>query len=54
MDFRVELTDQAKSDIAAIHAWLIAKEAGDAGVRWFASLRQAIDSLSALCAFHPS
>jgi plasmid stabilization system protein ParE len=48
MDFRVELTDQAKSDIAAIHAWLVAQEAGDAGARWFAALRQAIDSLRAL------
>ena len=48
MDFRVELTDQAKSDIAAIHGWLVAQEAGDAGARWFSSLRQAITSLSAL------
>ena len=42
MDFRVELIDQAKSDISAIHAWLVAHEAGEAGARWFASLRQAI------------
>jgi toxin ParE1/3/4 len=48
MDFRVELTDQAKSDIAAIHAWLTSQEAGDAGARWFAALRHAIDSLRTL------
>ena len=53
MDFRVELTDQAKSDIAAIHVWLVAHEAGDAGARWFAALRQAIDSLHALPARCP-
>ena len=53
MDFRVDLTDQAKSDISAIHAWLLAQEAGEAGARWFASLRQAISSLSALPARCP-
>ena len=53
MDFRVKLTDQAKSDVSAIHAWLLAQEAGDAGARWFSSLRQAISSLSVLPARCP-
>jgi len=53
MDFHVELTDQAKSDVAAIHAWLVDQEAGSAGTLWFAALRQAIDSLRALPARCP-
>ncbi len=53
MDFRVELTDQAKSDIAAIHTWLLGQAVGDAGAAWFAALRQAIDSLRRLPARCP-
>jgi plasmid stabilization system protein ParE len=50
MDFRVELSDQAQSDIAGIHEWLRSRHAGDAGERWFAALRAAIGSLTR----HPS
>ena len=53
MDFRVELTDQVKSDVSATPAWLVAQEASDAGARWFAALRQAISSLGALPARCP-
>ena len=53
MDFRVEVTDRAKSDIAAIYAWLTGQETGEAGVRWFAALRQAIGSLRSLPARCP-
>ena len=48
MDFRVELTDQAKQDIAALYAWLQSQHAGDAGARWFTALRAAITSLTNL------
>ena len=46
MDFRVELTDRAKRDIAAIYAWLQSRQAGDAGARWFMALRTAVASLA--------
>src|SRR5207248_34386 len=45
MDFRVELSDQAQRDIAAIYNWLRSQQAGDAGERWFVALRAAIASL---------
>ena len=48
MNFRVELTDQAKHDIVAIYAWLQTQDAGEAGARWLVSLREAINSLDAL------
>lgn len=48
MDFRVELADQAKHDIAAIYDWLHSQQAGDAGERWFVALRAAITSLASL------
>lgn len=48
MDFRVELSDQAKGDIAAIYEWLRSQQAGDAGERWFVDLEKAIRSLSQL------
>ena len=48
MAFRVELSDRAQSDIAAIYDWLRSQQAGDAGERWFVALRGAIASLSAL------
>lgn len=56
MDFRVELSDQAQRDIAAIHDWLRSQQAGDAGKRWFVALRSAIASLANLpsrCPFAP-
>jgi plasmid stabilization system protein ParE len=48
MSFRVELTQRAQRDIAAIHAWLQSEQAGEAGAKWFTSLRAAIDSLTLL------
>lgn len=48
MDFRVELTDRAQRDIAALHAWLQGEQAGEAGEKWFTALRAAIDSLASL------
>ena len=48
MDFRVELTDQAKHDIDAIYAWFRSQQAGDAGARWFMALRTAVASLANL------
>jgi plasmid stabilization system protein ParE len=48
MDFRVELSDRAQRDIAAIYDWLLSQKAGDAGERWFAALNAAIGSLASL------
>jgi len=48
MAFRVDLSDRAQSDIAAIYDWLISQHAGSAGERWFIALREAIASLSNL------
>ena len=48
MDFRVELSDQAQRDIAAIYDWLRSQQAGDAGEHWFLTLRGAIASLANL------
>ena len=31
MDFRVELSEQARRDIVAIYDWLESQQAGDAG-----------------------
>jgi plasmid stabilization system protein ParE len=45
MDFHVDLTDQAKRDIADIHNWLRSQHAGDAAERWFVALGAAIASL---------
>lgn len=47
MDFRVDLSEQAQRDVAAIYDWLLAEHAGDAGERWFVALRAAISSLAA-------
>ena len=41
MDFRVELSQQAQHDIAAIYDWLQSQQAGEAGERWFVALRTA-------------
>jgi toxin ParE1/3/4 len=48
MDFRVELSEQAQRDIAAIYDWLQLQQAGDAGERWFLALRAAVASLTKL------
>lgn len=46
MAFRVELSDRAQTDIAAIYDWLHSQQAGTGGERWFVALRDAIGSLS--------
>ena len=48
MAFRVELSDRAQADIAAIYDWFLSQQAGPAGERWFLGLREAIASLSTL------
>jgi plasmid stabilization system protein ParE len=48
MAFRVELSDRAQGDVAAIYDWLRSQQAGQAGERWFLALREAIASLSTL------
>ena len=48
MAFRVELSNRAQADIAAIYDWLRSQQAGQAGERWFLALREAIASLSTL------
>ena len=46
MTFRVETTAQAGRDSDAILEWLLAHHAGDAGIRWFTALTDAIASLA--------
>ena len=48
MAFRVELTTQAERDMDAIVEWLLAHQAGEAGLRWFRGLQEALQSLSFL------
>ncbi len=45
MTFRVELTAQAERDAGEILEWLSSQQAGDAGIRWFLELENAIASL---------
>jgi plasmid stabilization system protein ParE len=56
MAFRVEVTPQAEQDADAILEWLLSQHAGEAGIRWFLRLREAIDSLAEMpgrCALAP-
>ena len=46
MTFRVETTLTAEQDADAILDWLLSQYAGDAGVRWFLALQDAIASLA--------
>jgi plasmid stabilization system protein ParE len=46
MAFRVDLTAQAELDLDQILEWLLAQQGGDAGLRWFRRLREALASLS--------
>ena len=46
MAFRVETAATAKRDLESILEWLVSKDAGDAGQRWFEGLRQAVASLA--------
>ena len=46
MAFRVKQTAQADDDLDLILEWLLAQEAGEAGIRWFERLKDALESLS--------
>ena len=46
MAFRVETSARAKRDLDKILKWLLAQQAGDAGIHWFQGLRDALASLS--------
>jgi len=45
-DFRVETTPSAEREAQAILEWLLDRQAGETGLRWFLNLEQAIQSLS--------
>ena len=47
MTFRVETTVAAAQDADAILEWLLSQHAGEAGMRWFLALQDAIASLAA-------
>jgi plasmid stabilization system protein ParE len=46
MAFSVRQTAQADSDLDAILEWLLAREAGEAGLRWLNGLQESLQSLS--------
>jgi toxin ParE1/3/4 len=46
MAFRVKHTAQADYDLDLILEWLLAQQAGDAGLRWFRKLKESINSLT--------
>ena len=46
MTYRVKLTGKARRDLNNIFEWLTAQHAGEAGLRWFFRLEEAIESLS--------
>jgi plasmid stabilization system protein ParE len=46
MAFRVEVAPQAEQDADTILEWLLSRHAGEAGLRWFLRLREAIESLA--------
>ncbi|MEO7142411.1 MAG: type II toxin-antitoxin system RelE/ParE family toxin [Bryobacteraceae bacterium] len=48
MAFRVEITPRAEQDANAILEWLLPQQAGEAGLRWFLKLKEAIASLADL------
>ncbi len=48
MAFRVESSARAKQDLDGILEWLLAEEAGEAGLRWFQRMRESVASLSEL------
>jgi plasmid stabilization system protein ParE len=48
MAFRVEPTAQAQQDLNGILEWLLEQGAGQASLRWFFKLEEAIASLSEL------
>jgi plasmid stabilization system protein ParE len=46
MAFRVKQTAQADKDLDGILEWLLEREAGDTGLRWFQRLKEALLSLN--------
>jgi plasmid stabilization system protein ParE len=46
MAFRVEVSQQAEHDAAAILEWLLSQHAGQAGIDWFPALDDAFASLA--------
>ncbi len=46
MTFHVELTAQAEQDADGILEWLRSQHAGEAGIRWFTALEDAMVSLA--------
>lgn len=46
MAFRVETSAEAELDAISILEWLLAQHAGDAGLRWFMAMDEAIASLA--------
>jgi plasmid stabilization system protein ParE len=46
MTFRVEATAAAEDDADTVLEWLLSQGAGDAAVRWFVALQDAITSLA--------
>jgi plasmid stabilization system protein ParE len=46
MAFQVKTSARAKRDLDGILARLLSKEAGEAGLRWFSGLRDAVASLA--------
>lgn len=56
MTFRVEITAGAEQDSDAVLEWLLSHDAGNAGLRWFVALQDAIASLREFperCPFAP-
>jgi plasmid stabilization system protein ParE len=56
MTFRVETTAAAEQDADAILDWLLSQHSGDAGMRWYLALQDAIASLAQFperCALAP-
>ena len=53
MAFRVEPTAQAQGDLHGILEWLLEQGAGEAGLRWFFKLEDAIASLADFPHRHP-
>jgi plasmid stabilization system protein ParE len=47
MAFRVEMSAEAERDAFAILDWLVLRDAGEAGLRWFEGLQEAVLSLEA-------
>jgi plasmid stabilization system protein ParE len=56
MAYRVSVSARAKRDLDRILAWLLKQDAGDAGLRWFRGMQDAVASLEHLptrCALAP-